>query len=138
MSLLCIVVILKFGTSVSPAQPLANPPAAPAVYVVFYEYGRTPQILEESKLVIKLAADKWRMTKPDHIDVIGHSDLSLSRYEGQLISERTANAVADALSRYNIPRDQMRVSGRGWDEPLVPTPPGVREPQNRRVEILFQ
>jgi flagellar motor protein MotB len=31
----------------------------------------------------------------------------------------------------------MMVAGRGMDDPRVPTPIGVREPQNRRVEILF-
>jgi outer membrane protein OmpA-like peptidoglycan-associated protein len=31
----------------------------------------------------------------------------------------------------------MAVSGRGENDNRVPTAPGVREPQNRRVEIVF-
>jgi outer membrane protein OmpA-like peptidoglycan-associated protein len=31
----------------------------------------------------------------------------------------------------------MAVSGHGIDNPRIPTALGVREPQNRRVEIVF-
>jgi flagellar motor protein MotB len=31
----------------------------------------------------------------------------------------------------------MVVTGRGMNDPRVPTAAGVREPQNRRVEIVF-
>jgi len=45
--------------------------------------------------------------------------------------------VADALARLGVPRSDMTVSGHGVDNPRVPTALGVREPQNRRVEIMF-
>jgi len=34
-------------------------------------------------------------------------------------------------------RGDMAVSGHGIDDPRIPTSPGVRKPQNRRVEIVF-
>jgi len=34
-------------------------------------------------------------------------------------------------------RGDMAVSGHGIADPRIPTSPGVREPQNRRVEIVF-
>ena len=36
-----------------------------------------------------------------------------------------------------VPRNQMAVSGRGENDNRVPTADGVREPQNRRVEIVL-
>jgi hypothetical protein len=42
----------------------------------------------------------------------------------------------DALARLGVPRSEMAVSGRGTDSPRIPTAPGVREPQDRRVEIV--
>ena len=39
--------------------------------------------------------------------------------------------------RLGVPRQQMAVSGRGENDNRVPTADGVREPQNRRVEIVF-
>ena len=35
-------------------------------------------------------------------------------------------------------RDEVYVVARGEAQPLVPTADGVREPQNRRVEIVLQ
>ena len=52
-------------------------------------------------------------------------------------SERRANAVADGLTRLGVARTDMMVSGRGKNDQRVPTADGVREPQNRRVEIVF-
>jgi outer membrane protein OmpA-like peptidoglycan-associated protein len=50
---------------------------------------------------------------------------------------RRANNVANALAKLGVARDDMVVAGRGQNNPRVQTPPGVREPQNRRVEIGF-
>ena len=42
-----------------------------------------------------------------------------------------------ALKHVALTVSDMAVSGRGESDPRVPTPDGVREPQNRRVEIVF-
>jgi outer membrane protein OmpA-like peptidoglycan-associated protein len=36
-----------------------------------------------------------------------------------------------------VSRDEITVTGYGENNPLVTTAPGVREPQNRRVEIIL-
>ena len=62
--------------------------------------------------------------------------MSGSAAYNERVSERRANAVADAFARLGVPRSEMAVSGRGTDSPRIPTAPGVREPQDRRVEIV--
>ena len=52
------------------------------------------------------------------------------------LSLRRANAVKDQLVREGIPATQIVVVGKGESQPLVPTADGVREPQNRRMEIV--
>ena len=47
-------------------------------------------------------------------------------------------AVKDALVREGVPAQAITVIGRGEQGLLVPTADGVREPQNRRVEIVIQ
>ncbi|SHK45425.1 hypothetical protein SAMN02745194_04951, partial [Roseomonas rosea] len=42
------------------------------------------------------------------------------------------------LSRRGIARNQMSIQAFGESRPLVPTADGVREPQNRRVEIVLR
>jgi OOP family OmpA-OmpF porin len=69
--------------------------------------------------------------------VTGYTDTSGSPGYNQRLSERRANAVAAALERLGVPRSDMVVAGRGQNDLRVPTPPGVREPQNRRVEIVL-
>ena len=51
---------------------------------------------------------------------------------------RRANAVKDALVRDGVPATAITVIGKEETGLLVPTPDGVREPQNRRVEIVIQ
>ena len=54
------------------------------------------------------------------------------------LSLRRANAVAAELVRDGVPRNEISIQGFGETHLLVPTGPGVREPQNRRVEIILR
>jgi len=49
-----------------------------------------------------------------------------------------AEAVAAELTRRGVPRTEMIIQAFGESRPLVPTADGVREPQNRRVEIIVK
>jgi outer membrane protein OmpA-like peptidoglycan-associated protein len=69
--------------------------------------------------------------------VTGHADRSGSDAYNMALSLRRANAVKDQLVREGIAANQIVVVGRGESQPLVPTADGVREPQNRRVEIVL-
>ena len=53
------------------------------------------------------------------------------------LSLRRANSVKAELVRQGVPADAVAVVGRGEANPLVATGDGVREPQNRRVEIVI-
>jgi len=131
--------ILRFG----PPPPVVPPAAAPAppppprqVYLVFFDwdkYNITPQGLQ----IIQQAAAQWRAGGMVKLQVTGYTDLSGSPGYNQRLSERRAAAVAGALEKFGVPRSDMAVIGRGENDPRVPTAKGVREPQNRRVEIVF-
>jgi outer membrane protein OmpA-like peptidoglycan-associated protein len=54
------------------------------------------------------------------------------------LSLRRANAVKDALIRDGVPSAAITVVGVGKAGLLVQTADGVREPQNRRVEIIIE
>ena len=54
------------------------------------------------------------------------------------LSQRRAQSVMSELVRLGIPAGNIVISWKGETEPLVPTPDGVREPQNRRVEIILK
>ena len=121
----------------SPAAPPAPPPAVERrVFLVFFDWDKYT-ITPDGMRIIEQAAAAYRAGAPVQIQVTGYTDRSGSPGYNQRLSERRANAVADALARLGVPRNEMAVSGRGENDNRVPTADGVREPQNRRVEIVF-
>jgi len=130
---------MKFGAP-PPAPPPPAPPAPPPpthqVYLVFFDWDKY-NITAEGMQIIQLAANQYKSGGRVTIQVTGYTDTSGSAGYNQRLSERRANAVATALERLGVPRSDMVVAGRGENDLRVPTPDGVREPQNRRVEIVF-
>src|SRR5215469_9886829 len=131
---------MKFGAP-PPAPPPPAPPAPPPppvhqVFLVFFDWDKY-NITPEGQRIIQLAAQHYQAGGRVQIQVTGFTDTTGSAGYNQRLSERRANAVAAALERLGVARSDMVVSGRGMNDLRVPTPPGVREPQNRRVEIVF-
>jgi outer membrane protein OmpA-like peptidoglycan-associated protein len=87
--------------------------------------------------IVQQAAGAFRSGAPVTIQVTGYADRSGSPGYNQRLSERRANNVSNALVRLGVPRQAQVVGGRGENDNRVPTADGVREPQNRRVEIVF-
>jgi OmpA-OmpF porin, OOP family len=122
---------------VMPAAPPAPPPAAPTrVFLVFFDWDRDT-ITPEGMKILQKAADAWHSGVPVQVHIVGYTDRSGSAGYNQRLSERRAANVARALLALGIPREEMAVSGRGENDNRVPTADGVREPQNRRVEITL-
>ncbi|MBM3539422.1 MAG: OmpA family protein [Alphaproteobacteria bacterium] len=121
----------------SPAPAPAPAPALQRSYLVFFDFDKS-DITAEARRIIQQAADNSRRGGVSRIQATGHADRSGSDRYNMALSMRRANAVKAELVRSGVPESQISVLGRGESEPLVPTPDGVREPQNRRVEILLQ
>jgi outer membrane protein OmpA-like peptidoglycan-associated protein/opacity protein-like surface antigen len=131
---------MKFGApppaAPPPAPPAPLPPLVHQVYLVFFDWDRY-NITPEGMQILEAAAAHSKAGGAVRIQVTGYTDLSGPAGYNQRLSERRANAVAVALERLGVPRNDMIVAGRGMNDPRVPTALGVREPQNRRVEIVF-
>jgi len=131
-----IQVALKFGAPAAPPPPPVTPPTVKK-YVVFFDFDRS-NITPTAANTIKQAATDAKAGKSTKVDVTGHADRSGSDQYNMALSLRRANAVKDQLVREGIPANQIVVVGRGETQPLVNTADGVREPQNRRVEIVLE
>ena len=125
-----------------PALPIAAPPppppppvAARQVFMVFFDWDKAT-ITREGMQVVQQAAAAYKAGAPVRLMVTGYTDRSGSPGYNQRLSERRANNVANALAAAGVVRSDMTVSGRGESDNRVPTADGVREPQNRRVEIV--
>ena len=111
-------------------------PAAPRTYLVFFDFDRA-DLTDRARQIIGEAATNSR-TGTTRIEVSGHADRSGTPQYNQRLSERRAAAVAAELERRGIARSAMTIQAFGESRPLVPTADGVREPQNRRVEIVLR
>ncbi len=119
------------------ASPPPPEPAKQTSYMVFFDFDRSNITATAAETIKKAAADA-KAGQKTRIGVTGHADRSGSDAYNMALSLRRANAVKDALVREGIPAAAIAVVGRGESQPLVQTADGVREPQNRRVEIVLQ
>ena len=94
-------------------------------------------LTDRARQIIAEAANAPR-AQTTRIEVTGHTDTVGSAAYNQGLSLRRAEAVARELEARGIPRSQMVIRGVGFSQPLVPTGPNVREPQNNRVEIVLR
>src|SRR3954471_7584673 len=127
---------IKFGAAAPAAAPMAPAAAAPS-FMVFFDWDRS-NLSAQALNTIKQAANAYKTKGNARITATGHTDKSGPENYNMALSLRRANAVKDALVREGVPATAIAVIGRGEANPLVPTADGVREPQNRRVEIVIQ
>lgn len=118
-------------------QPTPTPMGAPEPYIVFFAFDSAEIDSSGMGIVDDAVAAAQRMGIID-FSVTGHADRAGSEAYNLALSLRRANAVRDALVARGILSQNISVAGRGEAEPAVPTPDGVREPANRRVEIIIQ
>jgi len=128
---------LKFGPPAPAVAPPPPPmPAAPS-FMVFFDWDRS-NLSAQALNTIKQAAGAYKSKGSARITATGHTDKSGPDSYNMALSLRRANTVKDALVREGVPATAISVIGKGETQPLVQTADGVREPQNRRVEIVLQ
>ncbi len=137
-----------FGRAPPPPVTGSPPPAVPApsparTYLVFFDWD-SADLTDRADAIIAEAAQDAAHVRLTTLQVDGHADSSraLPGERGQRfnlrLSLRRADAVRAALIRDGIAPAAITVHGFGDLHPLVPTGPNVREPQNRRVEVVVR
>ena len=128
-----------------PQARVAPPPPAPpaprpaqcsveAPGLIFFEFdSATPQ--DDAVQTIQYVVENAPACNWNSFTVIGHTDRAGSNAYNQGLSERRAEAVANLMTSRGIAADRISTEAKGEETPRVPTADGVRELQNRRVEI---
>ncbi|WP_337997600.1 OmpA family protein [Oleispirillum naphthae] len=121
----------------APAKTAAPAPA-PVVqnFMVFFDFDKAV-LTPEAQTILNKAAVAFKNGKKPRIDLTGHADRAGTEAYNMKLSKRRADAVRAALVRLGVPAAEIAVAAKGESAPLVATPDGVREPQNRRVEIVL-
>lgn len=121
----------RLVAAVAPAMSTARS------YLVFFDWNKA-DLTDRARQIIADAAQARTTQQVTRIEVNGYTDRSGTPQYNEGLSLRRANAVAAELLRRGVPRQEIVTRGFGEANPLVPTADGVREPQNRRVEIILR
>lgn len=126
-------------TKSAPAPAASPVPAAAAArsYLVFFDWDKAI-LTDRARQIVSDAAMASKKVQTTRIEVNGYTDTSGTAVYNKGLSVRRAQAVAAELVKDGVKKEEIFISGFGETHPLVPTGPGVREPQNRRVEIILK
>jgi outer membrane protein OmpA-like peptidoglycan-associated protein/outer membrane protein W len=126
------------GAPPPPPAPLAAPAPAPSrTYLVFFDWDKSNLTARARQIVADAAANAGRVSYT-RIEVNGNADRSGTPQYNMGLSLRRAQAVAAELVHDGVRQNMIDIHAYGDTRPLVPTAAGVREPQNRRVEIIIR
>ena len=128
-----------FGAAPAPVPvAVAAPAPAPArSYLVFFDWDKY-NLTDRARQIITDAAANSKKVTYTKIESNGYTDTSGSPAYNKGLSVRRAQAVAAQLVKDGVPKKDIVITGFGETNPLVPTGNNVREPQNRRVEIVIK
>ena len=126
----------------APAPVVAAPAAAPApaparTYLVFFDWDKA-DLTARARQIIAEAAQASTKVATTRVEVAGNADKSGTPAYNLALSQKRADAVAAELVRSGVAKTAIFVTANGQTKPIVPTADGVREPQNRNVEIVLK
>lgn len=128
------MLIAALSSAAADAQATARPDGP---FLLFFDWGK-PVITGDAAAVVDQAAAAYRQTPGDRLLIAGHTDRSGSASYNRVASRERAEAVRNELAKRGVPANAMSVVAYGEERPIVPTEDGVREVQNRRVEIRIE
>jgi outer membrane protein OmpA-like peptidoglycan-associated protein len=128
-----------------PVAEAAPPPAPPPVavapaaknYLVFFNFNKS-DLTGDARTIIKSAASEAAKQNTTKLTVTGHTDTVGSDAYNMRLSMRRAVSVEKELVVDGVPEGEIAIFAKGKHDLLVPTADGVKEPQNRRVQIVLE
>jgi len=118
--------------------PMPKPKLSiPRTFIVFFNWDKS-DLTAEAQRIVDSAAAFSKKGNIARIVATGHADRSGTNKYNMGLSQRRADAVKAELVRLGILPTNIATVWKGEADPLVQTKDGVREPQNRRVEIVLK
>jgi outer membrane receptor protein involved in Fe transport/outer membrane protein OmpA-like peptidoglycan-associated protein len=127
------------ATPAAYVPPPVQAPAAPSVahsYMVFFDFNKS-DLTPDAVAIVDQAAKNAGLAKATELVVTGHTDTVGSDAYNMRLSRRRAESVAAELEKQGVASSEIDIVAKGKHDLLVPTKDGVREPQNRRVTIVY-
>ncbi|WP_379921215.1 OmpA family protein [Erythrobacter sp. R86502] len=129
-------------TAPPPPPPVVAPPPPPrpacntGPYIVFFDFDRS-DISPEASTILNNAVTAYANCGMARVMLAGHTDTSGSMQYNMGLAQRRNEAVRSYMTGRGVPSGQISGEAFGESQPRVPTADGVREAQNRRVEVTY-
>jgi outer membrane protein OmpA-like peptidoglycan-associated protein len=120
-----------FGTAI------AARPTLPSHFRLYFLNDSEQMTPDSAGLYQSVFVDIKRRTIYE-VEVVGHTDTTGELEHNQKLSLARAEAIRLRLVHDGLDAKSISVAGRGPLDLRVKTPPNVREPLNRRVEIIVR
>ena len=133
---LLLAAVAVFGVHSVSAQYDTSAACVAGPFMVFFDANKD-EITPQSAAILDNAASAYQTCGQAQVDISGHTDRNGTDQDNVGLSQRMAMNVRSYLAGRGIPDGVMTTQAFGESRPLVDTNDGVREPQNRRVEISF-
>ncbi|MEO8406963.1 MAG: OmpA family protein [Oxalobacteraceae bacterium] len=117
------------------ANLLKAQPAKPFSFIFYFVSGSS-DLVEKSRALIPQIVERIKGQMPTEVSIIGHTDTTGSDRINDELSLKRARTVKKILKNSIPSLEGVSVRSFGSKDLLIPTPPNVDEPRNRRVEIL--
>lgn len=131
---------MRLSVVIALAAGLATPAMAQAPdgqpFRIFFDWGK-PDLTRDGEATLVEVAAAYQRLKPSRVALAGHADRSGPASVNLVASRRRAEQAKTYLVAHGVPAGAMTIAAFGESRPIVPTADGVREMQNRRVEIQF-
>ncbi|MDO8722315.1 MAG: OmpA family protein [Syntrophales bacterium] len=116
-------------------EALSAEPIPPVFFIVYFETDSS-DLTTGSLKILSRVLEEIKVRKSTNIIVSGHTDGVGSVEKNQVLSLKRAKVVAAFFVSKGVKPESIDVTYHGKGNPLIPTPDGVPEPRNRRVEII--
>ncbi len=132
---------LLVGLTYNFGEPAAPPPppvaeCTPGPYIVFFEFDKS-DITPDAATILDNAVSAYASCGNAQVMLAGHADRAGAPSYNVALSQRRADAAKAYLVSKGISDGVITTQAFGEGKPRVETADGVRELQNRRVEITY-
>lgn len=119
------------------AESLKALPLPPVSFQLYFTQN-SAKLTAESKTVLPVILSLAKSRSFYEVSVIGHTDTTGRDDYNMRLSSARARTVYNALVSYGFPVDQIEMRYHGKRDPLILTGENVKEPRNRRVEVIIK
>jgi outer membrane protein OmpA-like peptidoglycan-associated protein len=113
-----------------------KPACSTGPYIVFFDFDKS-DITAEASTILNNAVTAYANCGSAQVMLAGHTDTAGRATYNVGLAERRNASVRSYLAGRGIPDGKITGEAFGETQPRVPTADGVREAQNRRVEVTY-